>query len=124
MKRSKCLVILLLLFCTSLSTTIANPLTESQGADLALLRKHDQHRYNASPEIMAAARRIFSRMHFEGRSAAEVEAMLGRPAETFTRDHSLVYGYMYHNGEMGVHARLAFDAKTKRVSRFEVLPTQ
>jgi len=92
--------------------------------DLALLRQQDQHNFNASPAIMAAARRVFSEIKFEGLTKEQLKELLGQPMEIVQRNGKTAWDYMYHNGEQGIHRRLWFDADETRVVRVEVIPTQ
>jgi hypothetical protein len=98
-------------------------LSPQQRSDLAILRTNDQTRYEASPEIMAAAQRTFSDLHFVGLLKSSVEEMLGRPRETRKVAGLEVYDYMYHNGESGVHIQFEFNASA-HVSAMRRLPTQ
>ena len=112
---------LLLLVCSFVAGS--DPLSAQQRSDVAILRTNDQSRYKASPEIMAAARRTFSQLHFVGLPKSTVEEMLGRPREVRTSHGRQVYDYMYHDGETGVHIQFEFD-RVAHVVAVRRLPTQ
>jgi hypothetical protein len=92
--------------------------------DLKILRQHDQHHFNASPDIMAAAKRVFDKIDFVGRTDEQVKGMLGEPFEITTRNQEKLWDYMFHNGEAGVYRRLVFAASGQEVKRVEQIMTE
>jgi hypothetical protein len=86
--------------------------------ELALLRAQDQTKYNATPEVMEAARRVFAEVRFVGESAAEARRLLGPPVS----DKGGRWLYTFHDGEQGVFRALIIDAG--RVAGVEEILTQ
>jgi hypothetical protein len=93
-------------------------------ADLEILRKHVQRHFQASPAVMAAARRVFDKVSFVGKTDEQVKRMLGEPYEVTTRNQETLWDYMFHNGETGVHRRFVFAASDHEVKRVEELMTE
>jgi hypothetical protein len=92
--------------------------------DLKILGHHDQHHFNASPDVMTAAKRVFDKIDFVGRTDEQVKGMLGEPFEITTRNQEKLWDYMFHNGEAGVCRRLVFAASGHEVKRVEQLMTE
>src|SRR5205814_6064562 len=101
----------------------ADALSAQQRSDLTLLRSNDQTQYKASPDIIAAAQRIFTQLPFLGLPKSTVEERLGPPREKRTVQSREVYDYMYHDGEGGVHIQFEFDSAAQ-VTAIRRLPTQ
>jgi len=88
--------------------------------DLALLRAHDQNRWEPSSEpAVRAAGRVFAGIHFEGASTTEVERLLGPPLKVGPDG---TWAYYFHNGESGVVR--AMHIAGGRVVRVRVVLTQ
>ena len=87
--------------------------------EMATMRAHDQHVWNPTSEpAMEAARDVFDRIDFAGKTGAEVSDMIGAPYKV----DGDVWTYMFHDGEQGVVRKLHFAGP--RVGRVEVVLTQ
>lgn len=90
-------------------------------ADLVLMRAHDQRDWSPrAVPAMQAARRVFERVHLEGRKASEVVALIGEPMTK--SDGGAVWEYAFHDGEVGVIRRV--HVVNDRVTQVDVLLTQ
>ena len=87
--------------------------------ELATMRAHDQKVWNpSSGPAMDAARDVFDKIDFVGKTDAELTAMIGAPMKI----DAGVWQYYFHNGEMGVVRWFHFDHG--RVARVQVVMTQ
>ncbi len=87
--------------------------------EMAVMRAHDQHVWNqTSDPAMDAARDVFAKVDFVGKTGAEVTAMIGAPMKV----EGGVWQYYFHDGEQGVVRWLHFDGP--RVAHVQTVPTQ
>jgi hypothetical protein len=93
-------------------------------SELKVLREYNTRAYNASPEVMTAARKVFDTLALEGKSAVEIKQLLGPPADLWINGSEIAWVYIFHNGEAGVIRRIHFSKNENKVAKVETILTQ
>ena len=73
---------------------------------------------------MEAAKRVFQTIEFRGKWQTQVRNMLGGPFKVIDLKREILWEYMFHDGEQGVHWQLVFDVREHKVKSAAAVPTQ